>query len=219
MTKYEEIVNENLVILRSLDRSKYWELTFWVSCYTDIENLNTIKRFLLDKETEVLEKYPGKTDAGTGLGIDSTTARYSCYNLFLEYPTSCLQNVKNFFVDEYNNYINSIGLSLNNKSMTAWYNILRYNQQIEKHFHGDLSRASANFTVDCYNTSTIYELPYECGNYEIINKNGTLTIFNSLVPHWTTKNLVYKERISIAADFYDMEKVSQELENVRLTFK
>lgn len=215
---YHEINDGKCKILKSKNIEKPWELYFWSSNYRDTCNLETVKDFLLEQESVLLKKYKGTTDGGTGLGPESTTSMYSIYNLFDEYPNSCLDKIKEFYIIEYNEFLKYLGIEVTNKKMTSWYNVLRYGQKIEEHFHGDLSRMSTNFVVDCYKSSTMYKLPYDCGNYEIANENGCLTIFNSLIPHWTTKNTVYKERVTMAADFYDDKNYSAELDHVITCF-
>ena len=93
---------------------------------------------------------------------------------------------------------------------------MHYGQYIAKHSHGDLSLFSANLTVSCHETSTVYEFS-DGSILDIKNSPGTYTIFPSTIVHWTTKNLTYKERISVAMDFYDDNHTSNDLLHVMST--
>lgn len=204
--------NKNLYILE--DFEKNWKFCFWQTNIRDNKLLSEINDFLLQQEEYIITKYESRTDGGTGLGPETTTARYSMFNLLTEFNNPAIEKFKNFISREYKNYLNELDINVSNIKATCWYNVLHYGQHIQKHFHGDLSRASANFIVNSFNSSTFYEMPYGSGIYEIHNEPGTLTIFNSMLPHYTSKNLVYKERISIALDFYDTDYQNKELAHV-----
>lgn len=211
--KFKIITEGKLTTISSID-SNNWKFNFWTAQLDNKKILTDLRTVLLENESVIINKYEGKTDGGTGLGPESTTARYSSYNLLNELSHQSLKEFQIFFKTEYLNFLKELNLTPSNIRATCWYNILHYGQHIARHFHGDLSRMSCNFTVDSYNTSTVYEMPFESGLFEIKNEPGRITFFNSLVPHWTTEHGVYKERISIAADLYDDECISKELESV-----
>lgn len=211
---YQHTQTGNLHKLNSIDNSNYWELYFWICNYN--KELVELKNFLINKEEYILEKYEPRSDGGTNLGPDTTTARYSVYNIFEEFNNTCLQDVKQFINIEYKRFLKELSVEVKNPKITAWYNILHYGQMIDRHFHGDLSRMSGNMVVSCYNSSTFYELPFNSGVYEIKNQAGNLVLFNSVVPHWTSKNDVHDPRITLAADFYDDEMSNLDLQSVIL---
>ena len=168
----------------------------------------------LEKEKEI-KKLPltrqrdGKyTDGYTGLGKNSTTARFAEYNV-LEWDTpetNILKKYVRIHVSEYNN-------QLGNETpeylwARCWVNVLRWRQKINAHMHTLKSESylSAHFTVQADNTSTCYMNPINVLNDpEIISEEnvpGVFSIFPSYVPHYTTRHYSFKPRITIAMDIY-----------------
>ena len=166
----------------------------------------------LEKEKEI-KKLPltrqrdGKyTDGYTGLGKNSTTARFAEYNV-LEWDTpetNILKKYVRIHVSEYNN-------QLGNETpeylwARCWVNVLRWRQKINAHMHTVKPNCylSAHFTVQAHNTSTCYINPVNQINApETIKEEnipGQFTIFPSYVPHYTTRNYSLKPRITIAMD-------------------
>ena len=138
---------------------------------TDIDCLQ-LKEYLLSKEEYVLS-LDADNDGSTGLGLDSTTARYrrynvmewnnpqinllreKIYNLYLEYHAAC------FGKEQPNN---------NGLTIGCWMNIMRKGDRIEKHLHGysPQSYISGHFCVCTDNTRTVYVNPYEHQSEDIL---------------------------------------------------
>ena len=177
-------------------------------------NVENLSKTCLEKEREIKKlplarKNDGKyTDGFTGLGKNSTTARFSQYNV-LEWntpETNILKKYVRIHVSEYNN-------QLGNETpeylwARCWVNVLRWRQKINAHMHTVRSNCylSAHFTVQAHNTSTCYMNPInQINDPETIKEEnipGQFTIFPSYVPHYTTRHYSFKPRITIAMDIY-----------------
>ena len=165
----------------------------------------------LEKEKEIKKlpftKHKGKySDGYTGLGKNSTTARFSEYNVLKwdTLETNILKKYVRMHVSEYNRL-------LGNKTpehlwVRCWVNILRWRQKINPHMHNCQSHAylSAHFTVQADNTSTCYINPVNQLNdpptIREENIAGHFTLFPSHLPHYTTRHYSLKPRITIAMD-------------------
>ena len=90
----------------------------------------------------------------------------------------------------------------------CWVNMLRFGQKLQSHSHSHNSCCylSAHFTVQCKDTSTVYLNPKAGFNHpagtEEKNEPGRFTIFPSYIPHYTTRHLSFKPRITIAMDIH-----------------
>ena len=77
--------NLSLVRFKSEDRetpfAPNWDYRLIEGEIDDVD-FNYIARYLLNKKNEILKIKPSKGDGFTGLGINSTTARHSDYNIF-----------------------------------------------------------------------------------------------------------------------------------------
>tara|TARA_B100000035_G_scaffold178204_1_gene151959 strand:- start:77 stop:745 length:669 start_codon:yes stop_codon:yes gene_type:complete len=168
----------------------------------------------LEKEPEI-KKLPvqyyddgdGKKlfDGYTGLGKNSTTSRSGLYNV-LEWNTPETNALLDGVRDNVETYNMFNGNPTNNLYVRCWVNIMRYGQKIGQHLHNvePTSYLSAHFTVQCEDTYTCYVNPVNQYNDPDIIKEenipGTFTIFPSYLPHYTTKHLSFKPRITIAMD-------------------
>ena len=106
-------------------------------------------------------------------------------------------------------YNNLIGVQLPKELwIQCWVNVLRFGQRIKPHLHcvDSTCYLSGHYTVQCNNTSTVYISPENQINdpYEINveNKPGSMTIFPSYVPHYTTRHYSFTPRITIAFDIF-----------------
>ena len=197
---------------------------FWQYCIGETIlskiNCDRLKKFLLSKQDEVLEIKDKLTDGGTGLGNQSTTARFRSYNV-LDWDQEDIKLLKEGIIKTHDTYYKFI---LNQEpprvSIPAcWMNIMKKGQKIRKHNHGyhDRTYLSGNFIVACDDSKTIYVNPLvhfteydlrerveEWGQvyvpelYASENKQGNLSLFPCYVPHFTTKHNSDTERITIA---------------------
>ena len=183
-------------------------------------NCDRLKEFLLSKQEEVLEIKDNLTDSGTGLGNQSTTARWLSYNVF-QWDQEDLKILKEGIIKTHDIYYRFVvgEEPPEIQILACWMNIMKKGQRIKKHNHefNKKSYLSGNFTVASEGTKTIYVNPMvhigedklieilekdgeEFGEsfYASTNKAGNLTLFPCYVPHFTTEHTSDTERITIA---------------------
>ena len=189
-----------------------WNFSFgWSTLPLKVDNLALT---CLSKEKKI-KKLPltyderGKYNDGyTGLGKNSTTARFAEYNV-LEWDTPETNLLKKYVKIKVREYNKLLGNDTPDYLWArCWVNILRWGQKINAHMHTLKSESylSAHFTVQADNTSTCYMNPINVLNDpEIISEEnvpGVFSIFPSYVPHYTTRHYSFKPRITIAMDIY-----------------
>lgn len=168
-----------------------------------------IKKFILMQEKIIL-KLPLDTsklniDGFTGLGENSTTSRFGQYNVF-SWDLPEIQKLKSLVHSEYVNFLQKINVPRRKVYIQAWVNIMRAGDEIKPHLHSvdSFSYLSGHITVACENTSTVYICPVNQINepfeYKEENQVGNLTLFQSTIPHYTTKHTANNERVTIAFD-------------------
>ena len=196
-----------------------WDFKVGTSPCNDID-LNSLSNLLLEKEREI-KKLPLSTrddgkpsDGNTGLGLNSTTARFQSYNL-LTWGHPEINKLKSHIVKSLFEYNSACG----NKTPVelyshSWYNVLRFNQRITPHLHSVYPHCylSGHFNVQVNKTSTCYLNPVNIINepevIEIENKPGELTLFPSYIFHYTTRHYSFNPRITIAFDINPIHLVN-----------
>ena len=172
----------------------------------DEEKTGVIKKFLLNKEKELINTLPSTHTAGTDLKEDSITNKFGSYNLF-DFKDECkeLNDLFLFLQESYIKFIILDGQRFIDVEIVCWFNILRKGEDISIHHHsaGNYSEGylSGNIHLDSYNTITKYLCPYDIQTvYPVKNLIGGLTLFPSWMLHGSDKHLEDKERVSIAFD-------------------
>jgi len=183
-------------------------------------NCHRLKEFLLSKQEEILEIKDRLSDGGTGLGLDSTTARFLSYNV-LDWDQEDIKILKDEIIETHDEYYRyTVGEEPPKVSICAcWMNIMKKGQRIKKHNHGfnNETYISGNFTVACEGSKTVYINPFVHSSetelierveiwgqefeeelYASLNTTGNLTLFPGYVPHFTTKHTSDTERVTIA---------------------
>ena len=86
---------------------------------------------------------------------------------------------------------------------------------LPRHFHSSkhTSYLSGHLTVQCEDTSTNYYHPYIVGEYPTPNFECQMTIFQTCVPHDTSKHEGDSERVIIAFDIYLKDSPLSSLEH------
>jgi len=181
---------------------------FILENYINALNFDTLGQTLLNKEPEIKNiqvEEKNLTDGGTGLGYDSTTSKYRYYNV-LNWKTKEIEQLKEEILKNYILYLELLNIPRKSTSIQCWMNILRKGEEIKPHLHSRNSTGylSGHVCVTTQNTSTCYanpEFPYDLNeSFKSKNEMSKITIFPSFVPHFTTKHLENKERITIAFD-------------------
>ena len=142
-----------------------WDFRVGTSLCEDIDT-NSLSKFLLLKEKEV-KKLPtslcaeGFTDGYTGLGANSTTAKFQSYNV-LKWNHPEIKKLKSNITRRIIDYNNECGNKIPNELwIQCWHNVLRFSQSIKPHSHSVSSDCylSGHFNVQVNNTSTVYMSP------------------------------------------------------------
>ena len=180
---------------------------------------NRLKDYLLNRQPEILSIKDNLNDAGTGLGNDSTTARFISYNVMTwdQPDINILKEEISIMHDTY--YRDIVDRPTPKVSLGGWMNIMKKGDRIKRHNHGFLDNTyiSGHFTVCCDGTRTVYTNPYEhWDEYELLqrveehdlefnhslyaskNTAGQLTLFPGYVPHFTTEHRSDSDRITLA---------------------
>ena len=188
-----------------------WDFRVGTSMCDNIDT-NSLSKFLLSKEKEV-KKLPtavgengNKSDGYTGLGLNTTTAKFQSYNI-LTWSHPEIKKLRSNIARSIFVYNNECGNTTPNVLwIQCWYNVLRFGQKIKPHMHsmGPHSYLSGHFNVQVNDTSTAYMSPANQINHpdviDIKNVPGELTLFPSYIFHYTTPHYSFKPRITIAFD-------------------
>jgi hypothetical protein len=174
-------------------------------------NFNDLAKFLITKKKQIL-KLPNTiildkiSDGYTGLGKDSTTSRFSEYNV-LTWKNKNIYKLKNSILSFHKKFLDFFKLQLPKELyIQCWVNIMDKKEKINPHLH--------SITPDCYlgghiciqvnNTSTYYVNPINQINepeiYKSENKIGKITLFQNNIPHYTDEHEFEEKRITIAFD-------------------
>ena len=172
------------------------------SVWGDEKKIDKIKKFLINKEKDIL-KLPYLNDASTGLGRDKVTTRYCRYNLF-DFVDECpeLKDLWQVIQEHWYERIQKDNTHAYKTKITCWFNILKKGDKMEAHSHGRRFSAylSGNFHLDNYDTATTYR---HLDNWTAINNvKGGLIMFPSQIEHEVDSFKGKGVRISIAFDLH-----------------
>tara|TARA_R110001592_G_scaffold141176_2_gene362532 strand:- start:628 stop:1299 length:672 start_codon:yes stop_codon:yes gene_type:complete len=168
-------------------------------------------KYLLDKEKEILKKYPPDLDGHTNLGSDSLTSRFIHYNLLDFTETAFL---KEYIRDAHDRFLKVLKLEPEkNYYVQCWFNVMRKGEQIQKHQHARSNSyyLSGHICVNVEKTNTYYESPYYKEPFASLNELGKVTLFPSWLTHWTDKVENDFERITIAFDIKTEEAYNTQI--------
>ena len=188
-----------------------WDFRVGTSLCEDIDT-NSLSRFLLSKEKQV-KKLPTSYDKNnhiidgyTGLGSNSATAKFNQYHL-LKWSHPEINKLRSNIAKNLYEYNIECGVKTPNEIyIMCWYNVLRFGQKINPHWHSAKPNCylSGHFNVQVNDTSTVYMSPINQLNdpevIDIKNKVGDITLFPSYIFHYTTRHYSFKPRITIAFD-------------------
>lgn len=170
----------------------------------DFENIGN---YILDQEMRLIEESESTSIDSyyTGLNAYSLTSRALTYNVF-NFDNEEVQKLKQKIFEHYIFFLDLFKVKREKVFVRCWANVLRYEEEIKPHLHSvhEWSYLSGHVTVKCKDTRTCYINPINQLNdpeiYAKENKVGELTIFQSNIPHYTTKHMDMSERITIAFD-------------------
>jgi len=185
-----------------------WNVPFGLTTWEDEAGIDTVTSFLLEKENEILLSTKPHSDGGTGLGIESLTARFGSYNLFdLGEEEPKINELKKFIQKSYIEFVEQDETPIEDLQIVCWYNIIRKGQKIDPHSHGasPITYLSGNIHLGNYNTKTFYKFPYEDIEMHFQNKKGQLTLFPGYIQHRSDEYTEDGIRLSIAFDLWTQE--------------
>ena len=174
-------------------------------------NMEELAKLILVKEKEILKEFPPydnpkSPDGYTNLGPDSLTSRSYAYNL-LKWNHPEIKKLRATLLKAHEQLIKLIKIDRPGRIYGyAWANVMRKGEEIKPHLHNATpdSYISGHITVQCEASETCYICPPDQINslteYKSKNAPGKITLFQSCIPHYTTKHEGDKERISIAFD-------------------
>jgi hypothetical protein len=205
-----------IVNFKSLPKNNFFapEWSYYI-CESITKNINckSLAKFLLKQEKEILKLEPtlndSKTsyaDGYTGLGFNSVTSRFGRFNVF-NFKNKHISNLKKQIIETHKHFLKSLNVSLPKELyIQCWYNVMRKGEKINAHIHSydPDCYLGGHFCVQANETSTYYINPvnqiHNSETYKSKNKEGTLTLFQNCVPHYTDRNESNSERITIAFD-------------------
>lgn len=180
--------------------------------YADNVDFKSLKDFLLEKE-KYIKNLPivkkSSVDGYTGLGVNSTTARYDKYNLFDNkiFIHEEIDKLKFVLIEKHNDFLNKINIKKpDNLYVQCWYNVMRKGEYIKPHIHGtnEYSYLGCHICVEAVDTHTYYMNTVNQINdpltHQSKNEIGKMTFFQSCIPHFTDVHKSIVERITIAMD-------------------
>jgi hypothetical protein len=171
----------------------------------DLNMMLNLKNLILAKEKEIVQKIPAGNDGYTGLGENSLTSRFERFNVF-HWKTLETEYLKEQILRQYLEFLKAVKAPRRKVWIQCWANVLRNEEEIKPHLHAvhPWTYIGGHYMVSCSETSTVYINPInqlnDAETYSSKNIAGKLTLFQNNIPHYTTKHLSNKPRISIAFD-------------------
>tara|TARA_B100001564_G_C20647483_1_gene675101 strand:- start:699 stop:1352 length:654 start_codon:yes stop_codon:yes gene_type:complete len=166
-------------------------------------DIDEMSKLMFDRESELLEENNKTYKNDDNVNSD----RYRFFNEKL-YDKKCVKDFIEMIKNNITEYTEKVFEPLPEKLwLKMWCNILREGQNINIHQHriDKKSYLSGNLCLNADNTKTHFLNPqtyfYRKENmYSSENKKGNLTIFPSILPHYTDMVTSDKPRITIAFD-------------------
>ena len=183
----------------------------WAFHYKNEKNCDIMRNWVLNNQQRIIDKYDPDDynhidDAGTGLGKNTTTARYRLYNLWHETAEiPAFVDFRKRLYDEYCEFMETLTYAVKECTIQGWMNVMGAGEQIKVHHHGTRpeSYLSGNLHLDNYPTKTYYLRPIDKGLWNFTNVKGACTLFPSQMMHGTdTYNELNGKRVSVAFDIY-----------------
>jgi len=208
------IDNVNITKLHSEKKTTIFApewLYIFANSFVKNVDFKKLEKFLLKKEKQIM-KLPNTiiegrvSDGNTGLGKNSTTARFDQYNI-LSWNNGEIKKLKQSIIEMHDKFLEQLNISKPNELFTqCWVNIMRKGEQIKPHIHSVLPDCylGGHICVKCEDTSTYYinsiNQISQPETYAVKNEVGKITLFQNYIPHYTDIHNGNEERITIAFD-------------------
>jgi hypothetical protein len=181
-----------------------WNFPIYTDQWLEVEKIDKIRSWLLDREEEFIATFPYHHDGGAALGKDSVTSRHGLYSLFwFEKDIPEIMDLLKFIRESYVKFITEENAIPRDSYIVSWFNVARKDQDIKQHAHGadHESYLSGNIHLDTYDTYNTFISPYDDRSAFIRdNVKGGISIFPSCVPHYSSVYEGEEPRVSIAFD-------------------
>ena len=179
---------------------------------TEVQQVNFIDlaKLILSKEKELLELPISDVakDAYTGLGPDSTTARFDKYNV-LKWKDKNIEELKGNIIHFHNNILKYFKQPIPKELyVQCWANIMRKGDQIKTHIHdiGPNCYLAGHICVQCDDTYTHYINPINQINNPMTHSSkndvGKMSMFPKNIQHYKDIQKSNNERITLAFDLF-----------------
>jgi hypothetical protein len=181
-----------------------WEY-FMAETYITGIDWDHVAGLILQKEKQLIQTYPPIGDGYTGLGPNSLTSRHVHFNV-LTWEDPEIKKIFNSIKKHHDYLLEYMNIPKRKLWINCWANVLRHGESIRQHIHlyDKYCYLGGHIVVKCENTSTVYVNPMDqygkTETYSSTNESGKLTFFQDHIPHFTTRHLGEKERITIAFD-------------------
>ena len=153
---------------------------------------------------------------GTMLSDDSLTSKHKNYNV-LDWGTAETDVLFNMIHNYYLEILKKLGLPRINCWIKCWANVMRPGEQIQKHMHDSSAESylSGHICVQTNGTKTHYLVSYDQADdtqtYDSNNVVGKCSLFQSCIPHFTSKVAAGDVRITIAFDIFISKREGHKL--------
>ena len=198
-----------------------WNYYLIEDLITDID-FKLFSKFLLSKEKTILKFSPAVSDGYTGLGMDSTTARFHKLNI-LNFKNKAIPKIKKAILKTHNKLLRHLKLKLpKHIFVQCWVNIMRKGEKIKPHIHqmNPQTYLGGHICIQTTKTSTSYINPVNQINdpelYTSHNEVGKITLFPNCIPHFTNRHEGDDPRITLAFDLFVVGNVTKTKHMVKL---
>lgn len=192
--------------------SPIYEYNIFGGYISDID-LNALAQLILKQKESFSQDYEYKS-LNNEISTDFPKFHKIGINILkLDYPEikNLFNNIKFFYREAIKTFNIKYDVPL---KIQCWASVMNSGQEIKLHSHvqpSEYAYLSGNLTIQCENSQTIYVNPIHCianehdlfvkpEKYYIHNHPGRINIFQSDIPHYTTKHQGNKERITVAFD-------------------
>lgn len=182
--------------------SPSWNIPLWLTNWTDLTHVDSIRKWIIDNEENILKDHSYTNSGGTGLDDKHITTRFGKYNL-LSQDNESFKELLTFIRYSYLEYVQKQQLELKDLQIVCWANILRKEEGMESHAHGAQpdSYLSGNMHFDDYHTRTVYHATFDPeSKIALPNKKGGCVLFPSCTPHYVEPHTRDDLRVSVAFD-------------------
>jgi hypothetical protein len=181
--------------------SARWRIPFFQTSIGDPPMNEDLAAVVRARMPEVMS-LPAGSDGNTGLGSQSMTSRFQMYNL-LAWEEPAIGQLRDEVYQAYLAFLEAMEEDRRRVYIQCWANLMNPGQFLRRHVHSVSSTAfvSGNYAVVDSDSQTIYNYIYnDAYTLPFGTTAGSLVLFPSYIPHYTTRHPGPGLRISIGFD-------------------